>query len=82
MTSTQPHCALSLDQVDALNWAAYRIVLYGNLVMSILDDQWKEGELINEGLQELVATTIEDANTILALVEGTADCPAGHSATV
>ena len=78
MTPTHDH-SLSLDQVDAVNWAAHRIVLYGHLVANILDDQWKEGALINEGLQELVTSMIDDADTIKTIMA--ASCPTAPQET-
>lgn len=55
---------LSMELVDDVTFAAHRIELYGHLIVRELESEWTQGDLINEGLSEMVMAIIGDAQAI------------------
>jgi hypothetical protein len=71
MPSTRPDpitaCVLNLDQVDAVQGAAHRLVLFQTLIANTLEDYCEAHDDL-EALMELAQISLNEARTINTVI--------------
>jgi hypothetical protein len=68
-TPSSPHTAYSLTQIDTLHEHAHRVVLYGHLLWTSLQDYEPEKDVFMEAVIELVDAMMTEAQAVETVLE-------------